>query len=119
MQSRPSFRPMPTPTTPGSRISRSSCFRLTVLTALIVAIVRSFNASAAYISREPGILNSLRARAVAAISRRRRTNESFLHEGLRLLAGPANHLEGSLVQRVAGLRDSGDPLLHRFEGHRG
>src|SRR5216117_4012651 len=42
MQSRPSFRPIPTPTTPGRLIRRASCFRLTAFT---VAIVGSANAS--------------------------------------------------------------------------
>src|SRR5712692_839574 len=36
MQSRPSFRPIPTPTTPGMLIRRASCFRLTALTVAIV-----------------------------------------------------------------------------------
>src|SRR5256712_14033101 len=118
MQSRPSFRPMPTPTTPGRLMSCPSCFRLTALT---VAIVCPFNASAAYSRREPRIPSRRMdlTRFDATISRRRRPDEPFLHEELRLLAGPTNHLEGSLIQRVAGLRLPSDPLLHRLEGHRG
>src|SRR5712692_4157857 len=103
MQYRPSFRPMPTPTTPGRLIRRPSCFRLTALT---VAIVRSFNVSAGSLS------------ACGPNSGRRRPDEPVLHERLRLLAGPADHLEGSLIQRIACLRLPSDPLLHRLEGHR-
>src|SRR3989442_14466355 len=45
MQSLPSFCVIPTPTTPGMRISRSSCLRLT---ALAVSIVGTRNALLAY-----------------------------------------------------------------------
>src|SRR6266571_7352543 len=118
MQSRPSFRPMPTPTTPGRLIRRSSCFRLTALT---VAIVSASNASAGYSRREPRIpnLSNESRRFGYAISWRGRPDEPFLHEELRLFAGPPNHLERSLVQRVACLRLPSDSLLHRLKGDRG
>src|SRR2546428_348994 len=49
----------------------------------------------------------------------RRSDESFLHEEFRFLAGSSNHLEGSLVKGVSGLRLPRDSLFHRLEGHRG
>src|SRR5438132_1924310 len=52
-------------------------------------------------------------------SRGRRTDESFLHEEFRFLAGPSDHLEGSLIEGVSGLRLPGDSLFHCLEGHRG
>src|SRR2546425_4373222 len=52
-------------------------------------------------------------------SRGRRTDESVLHEEFRFLAGPSNQLEGSLIDRVSGLRHPRDSLFHRLEGHRG
>src|SRR5438876_8068697 len=48
-------------------------------------------------------------------SRWRRSDESVLHEGFRFLAGPADHLEGSLIEGVSGLRLPRDSLFHRLE----
>src|SRR2546426_5978913 len=58
------------------------------------------------------------AEAQRSSSRRRRPDEAVLHEGLRLLAGPANHLEGSPIQLVAGLRHAGNSLAHRLQPDR-
>src|SRR5207247_7791689 len=52
-------------------------------------------------------------------SRWRRSDESVLHEGFRFLAGPADHLEGSLIEGVSGLRLPRDSLFHRLEGDGG
>src|SRR3989442_802021 len=70
-------------------------------------------------NRESRVVELSSLRLDATISRRRRPDEPFLHEGLCLFAGPADHLEGSLVQCVASLRLPSDPLLHRLEGHCG
>src|SRR5213593_4295464 len=70
-------------------------------------------------NRESRVVELISLRLDATISRRRRPDEPFLHEGLCLFAGPADHLEGSLVQCVASLHLPSDPLLHRLEGHCG
>src|SRR5712691_2587811 len=67
-------------------------------------------------TRRPDITASEKARSPL---RRGRPDESVLHEELRFLTGPADHLEGSLIEGVAGLRLSRDSLFHRLEGHRG
>src|SRR6266571_9036003 len=53
------------------------------------------------------------------LSRRRRSNETVLHEELRFLARPTDEFEGPVIQRIAGLCLPRDSLFHRLEGHRG
>src|SRR2546425_9637284 len=121
MQSRPSFRPIPTPTTPGMLMRRASCFRWTALT---FAILGSSNASVPFSRHErpPPCWEVGQPRRFGnrrRLSGWRRSDESFLHEEFRFLAGSSNHLEGSLVKGVSGLRLPRDSLFHRLEGHRG
>src|SRR2546422_8894025 len=98
MQSRPSFRPIPTPTTPGMLMRRASCFRLTALT---FAILGSPNASVPF-SRHERPPPAGRSANLGNLGNRRRlsewrgADEFLLHEEFLLLAGSPNQFWCSL-----------------------